>query len=94
MRCVIIDGYTDEPSGLGVPPYLGTYPRYLFGLLTLQGHQVFYLTIDDLRARFGKSPQPLEKERKTSIKTYNRTVNSPETKALLEQADMIVVVAG
>ena len=41
----ILDCYTDEPSGLGVPPYLGTYPRYLLGLYP----NSLYLTIDDLR---------------------------------------------
>ena len=41
----ILDCYTDEPAGLGVPPYLGTYPRYLAGYLD----DPVYLTIDDLR---------------------------------------------
>ena len=31
MTVTILDCYTDEPAGLGVPPYLGTYPRYVFG---------------------------------------------------------------
>ena len=42
----LLDCYTDEPSGLGVPPYLGTYPRYIAGYLN---EDVYYLTIDDLR---------------------------------------------
>ena len=48
MIC-IIDCYTDEPAGLGVPPYLGTYPRYIAGKYIEQGIDVKYLTIDDLR---------------------------------------------
>jgi radical SAM superfamily enzyme with C-terminal helix-hairpin-helix motif len=30
----IVDCYTVEPSGLGVPPYLSTYARAAFGALT------------------------------------------------------------
>ena len=30
---VIIDCYTDEPSGLGVPPYLSVHSRYIAGVL-------------------------------------------------------------
>ena len=43
----ILDCYTDEPAGLGVPPYLGTYPRYLYGQLADESPT--YITIDDLR---------------------------------------------
>ena len=46
MKYAILDCYTDEPAGLGVPPYLGTYPRYISGYLN---EDVNYLTIDDLR---------------------------------------------
>jgi len=53
---VIIDGYTDEPAGLGVPPYLGTYPRYMWGAAKKAGEEVTYLRIDELRA--GKKIPP------------------------------------
>ncbi len=33
MHYTILDCYTDEASGLGVPPYLGTYPRYTYPIL-------------------------------------------------------------
>jgi len=46
---VILDCYTDEPSGLGVPPYLGVHQRYIAGWLTLMGTDYHYLTIDDVR---------------------------------------------
>ncbi len=46
----IIDGYTDEPAGLGVPPYIGTYPRYVWGAAKSAGEEVCYITIDELRA--------------------------------------------
>ena len=45
MHKIILDCYTDEPAGLGVPPYLGTYPRYIAGYFG----NVNYITIDDLR---------------------------------------------
>ena len=47
MKYTILDCYTDEAAGLGVPPYLGTYPRYIFGML--KSHNPNYITIDDLR---------------------------------------------
>jgi len=46
MTHTILDCYTDEAAGLGVPPYLGTYPRYIAGYLN---EDVYYLTIDDIR---------------------------------------------
>lgn len=52
---VILDIYSDEPSGLGVPPYLGVHPRYAFGVANKvissnnSADDLFYLTIDDLR---------------------------------------------
>ncbi|MBT5342472.1 hypothetical protein HOL59_02715, partial [Candidatus Woesearchaeota archaeon] len=49
MNITILDCYTDEASGLGVPPYLGTYPRYLYGKFVSEKNKVTYLTIDDLR---------------------------------------------
>ena len=49
MAYTILDCYTDEASGLGVPPYLGTYPRYIAGYLKSLGEDFKYITIDDLR---------------------------------------------
>ncbi|MBI2107853.1 hypothetical protein HYT54_01895, partial [Candidatus Woesearchaeota archaeon] len=46
MVTTILDCYTDEAAGLGVPPYLGTYPRYIAGYLN---EEVNYITMDDLR---------------------------------------------
>ncbi|HIP17034.1 MAG TPA: radical SAM protein [Methanothermococcus okinawensis] len=55
MRFLILDGYTDEPAGLGVPPYIGTYPRYAAGVLYLHGYRdVHYITIDKLREELKK----------------------------------------
>ncbi|WP_297476163.1 radical SAM protein [Thermococcus sp.] len=87
MRVAIVDGYTDEPAGLGVPPYLGIYPRYAYGAIKKadKGANVFYLTIDDLRATFGGE---------NGIATRNKTSNFPKTKKILETADVIVYIGG
>ncbi|MGC8993972.1 MAG: radical SAM protein [Pyrobaculum sp.] len=51
MRIAIVDGYTDEPAGLGVPPYLDVYARYVAGAADLAGvDAVHYFTVDQLRA--------------------------------------------
>lgn len=50
MRIAIIDGYVDEPSCLGVPPYISPYPRYLAGAAEDAGHTWVYLTADEARA--------------------------------------------
>lgn len=83
----ILDCYTDEPSGLGVPPYLGTYPRYLAG----KYKDATYITIDDLRlyVYYGGTPKDLPK---TNIKVLNRTVN--DIKEVIHRTTLLVVVAG
>ncbi len=94
MHYTLLDCYTDEASGLGVPPYLGTYPRYIYGQLKSEGHGVSYLTIDDLRLGkvfHGKKRIPTEKE-KTSILTYNTTHN--DVKKVLDETDALIVILG
>lgn len=54
MKFLILDGYTDEPAGLGVPPYIGMYPRYAAGVLYKFKHDVDYITIDKLREELKK----------------------------------------
>ncbi len=90
MNTVIIDCYTDEPSGLGVPPYLGVYPRYVFGALSTAGHACHYLRIDDLRATF----KPRHASPKTNIAVLNTTKNFKDTERLLKAAKLIIVIAG
>lgn len=50
-RIVILDGYTDEPSGLGVPPYVGVYPRLVAGVFRflIKDAVIRYWTIDAAR---------------------------------------------
>lgn len=51
-KAVIIDGYVDEPASFGVPPYIGTYPRYIAGILKSFSIEYDYYTIDQLRDSF------------------------------------------
>ncbi len=87
MIVAIVDGYTDEPAGLGVPPYLGIYPRYAYGAIkkARKDAEVFYLTIDDLRATFGGE---------RGIATKNKTPNFPNTRKILEKAGVIIYIGG
>lgn len=53
----LIDGYVDEPTVLGVPPYVSIYPRYIAGAIwTANPHtQIHYQTIDQIRTSFDKA---------------------------------------
>ena len=55
-RVIIIDGYTDEPAGLGVPPYINTYPRLVAGSIWFANKciNVIYFTIDLIRENIEK----------------------------------------
>ncbi|PIN79434.1 radical SAM protein [Candidatus Woesearchaeota archaeon CG10_big_fil_rev_8_21_14_0_10_34_8] len=100
MAYAILDCYTDEASGLGVPPYLGVYPRYIYGYLreNFPDDDVFYLTIDDLRLwkkHKGKNPnKDLKKSGKTNITVYNLTKNSEKIAEILEKIDELIVILG
>ncbi len=52
MDILLLDGYTDEPAVLGVPPYIAPLPRYLVGAIQDAGLEPpTYLTIEQLRSR-------------------------------------------
>ena len=59
MNVIILDGYVDEPTCLGVPPYVSPYVRYAAGavLKTAKEHsldlKLLYFTIDQLRNGVG-----------------------------------------
>lgn len=101
----ILDCYTDEPAGLGVPPYLGVYPRYLYGLLKCNvnnsiknsvKNNVQYITIDDLRLWVnykGKQLVPSPKQ-KTNISTNNLTKNSGNLPQILKDTDEMYIIIG
>lgn len=93
MIYTILDCYTDEPAGLGVPPYLGTYPRYLAGAIAEKKDEFFYLTIDDLRLLKRQGRQP-KHEMKTNIRVHNITSNHFNAGRILEKTDVLVIVAG
>jgi len=94
MRVAILDCYTDEPSGLGVMPYIGTYPRYIAGAFIENGvKDIFYITIDDLRATI-KRPASFETAVKTPIKVRNCTPNMANTLKILSTSDVLIIIAG
>ena len=89
MTYTILDCYTDEPSGLGVPPYLGTYPRYLFGALKGETN---YITIDDLRFNVFYRNQKPKRDIKTDIKVYNLT--KPDISEILKKTKELIIILG
>lgn len=93
MTYTILDCYTDEPAGLGVPPYLGTYPRYIAGYLN---EDVNYLTIDDLRLwkKCNSVIKGIKPSQKTDITTYNLTINYKNIQKILEETDTLIIVLG
>ncbi len=48
-QVLILDGYVDEPSLLGVPPYISPEPRLLAGVLEEKNLDWEYLTVDEYR---------------------------------------------
>ena len=93
MTYTILDCYTDEPAGLGVPPYLGTYPRYVAGYLN---EDVNYITIDDLRLwrKYNSKIIETKLSQKTDITTYNLTINHKNIKKILDETGTLIVVLG
>jgi len=64
FRVSILDGYVDEPTCLGVPPYISPYPRYLAGAVwkTEPSAQISYLTIDQLRKNISQRKHLVESD--------------------------------
>jgi len=97
MTRVILDCYTDEPAGLGVPPFLGVYPRYLYGYLKEQSsEEIFYLTIDDLRlfVNYRNKKKETKVSEKTNIRVHNLTKNSADIRNILANAETIYIILG
>ncbi len=65
LNVTIIDGYIDEPTCLGVPPYISPYPRYIAGAIWnhSKNTKINYLTIDQIR----NNTNLLEKISKTDL---------------------------
>lgn len=51
IKISILDGYVDEPTCLGVPPYISPYPRYIAGAIWSfdKSSHITYVTIDQIR---------------------------------------------
>lgn len=63
IKTALIDGYLDEPSALGVPPYISPHIRYTYGALLHGGipeEMISYYTIDQLRENWEEILQELE----------------------------------
>ncbi|MDI6449779.1 radical SAM protein [Anaerobaca lacustris] len=94
-KTTILDCYTDEPAGLGVPPFVGVWPRYVAGQYE---REPTYLTIDDLRwLRYrehvpGATIDP--PVGRTHIEALNHTRDPDEIRRVLLEADPLVVIAG
>lgn len=91
----ILDGYTVEPSGLGVPPYLSTYVRDAYSALrkAYPSADVRYLTIDDVRwCLNGGAPSIAPPQ--SDPRTYSATVNRDRAIQTLRDATVVVAVAG
>jgi len=95
-RITIIDLYSDEPAGLGVPPYLGTYPRYIAGAFLKEKREVFYLTIDDIRYcyNYNSNVPKVKLSGKTDIKIFHLTKNKNNVHQILRSSDEIVISGG
>ncbi len=64
IKTMLIDGYLDEPSCLGVPPYISPHIRYTYGALLTAGiteKNLQYKTIDQLRNNWEKLTEKMEK---------------------------------
>jgi len=95
MRFAILDCYTDEPSGLGVPPYIGTYPRYIYGSIIKNNHTAYYLTIDDLRNYIKpRKNTDIAEDIKTDIKRFNFSKNTNNIQKILESINYLIIVSG
>ena len=65
LKITVIDGYLDEPSCLGVPPYVSPHVRYLWGALLESGvaaDNLSYLTIDAFRNNKDNELEKMESE--------------------------------
>ncbi|QKW53559.1 radical SAM protein [Streptomyces buecherae] len=92
---VVLDCFTVEPSGLGVPPYLSTYVRNAWSALRRARPEadVRYLTIDDVRWCLAGGKPAVEPPQSDPL-TYSTTVNRDTAIQLLRDAEIVVVIAG
>jgi radical SAM superfamily enzyme with C-terminal helix-hairpin-helix motif len=78
----IVDGFTDEPAALGVPPYVAPLPRYVAGAAWAAGVDgVFYTNIEEVRGSNG---------RKRGKREDRPSLRVPEADAF----DLLVLIGG
>ncbi len=95
IKRAIIDCYTDEPSGLGVPPFLGTWPREVGGRYR---DNPIYLNIDDIRL-LSKGYELQEKDiynftGKTNISFLNRQYHYKDLVDIFHNLDQVIIIIG
>lgn len=88
-KIVILDCYTDEPSGYGVRPYLGTHQIHLAQALSYKNESYSYLTIDDLRFASGE-----RETTNTNVRILNKTRNAADAINILNNAETIYIIMG
>lgn len=89
-KIVILDCYTDEPSGYGVRPYLGTHQIHLSQALSYKKISHEYLTIDDLRYANGER----KTTNNTNVRILNKTINADSAIDIINNADQIYLIMG
>ncbi len=84
----ILDGYTDEPSCLGVPPFVAPLPRYIYGAIknVNPAYRINYLTIDEYRS--GMARIRSESRSRTGKKSNN------EKLVHLFRSKLLIIIAG
>lgn len=92
QQIVILDCYTDEPSGYGVRPYLGTHQLHLSQVLSHIGIVHHFITIDDLR--YAASVRGMVMPSSDPRATRNTTKNAARALDLISTADRILVILG
>lgn len=93
-KCVILDCFTVEPSGLGFPPYMGSYPRYAYACLSAMNYEVFYCTIDDFRFATNRALPATSIEQPTNPYAYSLTRNAARTLDLINESEWLILIAG
>ena len=89
MKVLILDGYVDEPTCLGVPPYVSTYVRYVAGALVdygLKEKSIDYLTIDELREKLGLKPYIGN----NYLEDFSKALN----KSFVKNYDLLILISG
>ncbi len=89
IKTLLIDGYLDEPSCLGVPPYISPHIRYTYGALLTAGlnpEKITYRTIDQLRDDHSYPGDKKNSEDNSRGNQFNYE--------WMEGFDLVIIIAG